>query len=299
MEASRLRLPPPRPGVRGRVVGNTHTWTECSVTQSHLVNQRCFGLSDWANEEGVTRPFRWVNGDEVTECGKSMRKDPDARFITFFTNVDENDGLPNKPDPNGNVRSIKQNCMKQKQCICTDDGYNRLANGVATVKIMAKWASDCRILPVSANALTATIAAAALAAAAVTAALAATLAAAALAAAAITAALAATLATTALAAAALAAALAATLAATALAAAALAAAYLHYGREGCPLSRQHEHQQQRPPVPSVDEPNAAHARSHSDQSGLPELRIGQPQLLSQPGRRPRALVLHDGSFEAL
>eukprot|EP00964_Phaeocystis_antarctica_P031032 scaffold17568_cov56-Phaeocystis_antarctica.AAC.1 len=72
-----------------------------------------------------------------------MRDDPNVRFITFFTNVDENDGLPNKPDPNGNVRSIKQNCMRQKQCICTDDGYNRLANGVATVKIMAKWASDC------------------------------------------------------------------------------------------------------------------------------------------------------------
>ena len=123
-----------------------HSWTECSVTQSHLVNQRCFGLSDWANDKGVTRPFRWVNGEEVTECGKSMRNDPDARFITFFTNVNENDGLPNKPDPNGNVRSIRQNCMKQKQCICTDDGYNRLNNGVATVKIRAKFATDCALL---------------------------------------------------------------------------------------------------------------------------------------------------------
>ena len=94
-----------------------------------------------------------------------------------------------------------------------------------------------------------------------------------------------------------AAALTAALAAAALAAAALAAAKLHYGREWCPLSRQRERHRQRPPVPSVDESNAAHAHKNADCQT--KQRPGRPQLLSQPGRRSRALVLHDGSCKAL
>ena len=80
-------------------------------------------------------------------------------------------------------------------------------------------------------------------------------------------------------------------------AAPLAATRLHYGREGCPLSRRRVRHRQRSPVPSVDKPNAAHAHIHAHRQS--EQRIGGPQLLSQPGRRTRALVLYDGSFKAL
>ena len=95
------------------------------------------------------------------------------------------------------------------------------------------------------------------------------------------------------------AAVAAPLAAASIVAAAstLAATRLHYGREGCPLSRRRVRHRQRSPVPSVDKPNAAHAHIHAHRQS--EQRIGGPQLLSQPGRRTRALVLYDGSFKAL
>ena len=76
--------------------------------------------------------------------------------------------------------------------------------------------------------------------------------------------------TSALAAAALAAAistaaLAAAVSTAALPAAALAATKLHHGRGGCPLSRQREHHQQRPPLPEMDGPVATSARPHAEQ----------------------------------
>ena len=80
--------------------------------------------------------------------------------------------------------------------------------------------------------------------------------------------------------------------------AAIAAARLQFGIEWCRLSRQRVYHRQRPRVPGVDEPGAAHARSHADLQT--EQRPGRPQLLSQPGRKTRrALVLHDGPFRAL
>ena len=125
-----------------------HSWTECSLTQPHLVNQRCFGLDDF----NANNPFKWEssNWGPHSTCGDSTRGNPDVRFMTWFRNVDENDGLPNGPagtsPPDLTTRTIRQNCIRQEQCICTDDGYNRLNNGVATVKIRAKFATDCALL---------------------------------------------------------------------------------------------------------------------------------------------------------
>ena len=62
-----------------------------------------------------------------------------------------------------------------------------------------------------------------------------------------------------------AAALAAAVSTAALPAAALAATKLHHGRGGCPLSRQREHHQQRPPLPEMDGPVATSARPHAEQ----------------------------------
>ena len=106
------------------------------MEQTHLANQRCFGVDDY--EQQGKAPFR--KADDIRECGKTARKLHDMRYMTWFADVDENN------DMHADTPFFKKRCMRQQQCICTDDGYNRLDSGVATVQIFAKWASDCALL---------------------------------------------------------------------------------------------------------------------------------------------------------